>query len=230
VNATAFRALVFATWRERLSRPVALIVCVLICIATTGSAVTAARVLQDPTVPLALILGAGSIGRDVSSGVLALLLTRPVVRTTYVVAKWTAVSALVVALGCLTVAAQAILLHWRGDDVTVRELSETLFGSLTSGVGLVSVLVLFSALLPGLADIGLWVALTLVGFVVQRLLPIRVHTEWHAFLQPTLGWAATFGATPISWFGLTSYLSTVMLCLCLAALALNRKEISYASG
>ena len=230
MNAPAFRALVVATWRERLSRRMALILCVLICVATSGSAVTASHVLQDPTTVLALILGAGSVGRDVSSGVLALLLTRPLARSTYLLAKWTAVTAAVAGLGCLTLVAQAVLLRWRGVDITGGELWGAVFSSLTGAAGLASVLALLSVLLPGFADVAAWAALNVVGFLLQHWLPIRVHTEWRGLVQPTLGWTSTFGATPISWFGLTTYLSNVTICLCLAALALNRKEISYASG
>ena len=102
MNGQAFGAVVVATWRERLSRPIALIVCVLICAGVTGSAITADHTLQDPTLVLSLILASGSVGRDVSSGVLALVLTRPLVRTTYLLAKWTAVSTAVAALGCAT--------------------------------------------------------------------------------------------------------------------------------
>jgi ABC-type transport system involved in multi-copper enzyme maturation permease subunit len=230
VNRQAFWALVVATWRERLSRPVALVVCVLICAATSGAAISSGHSLNDPTLPLALILGAGSIGRDVSSGVLALLLTRPLQRTTYLMAKWTAVTAAVAGLACLTLTVQTVLLRSKGVDISGGELWSAAFSSVTSAGGLAAVLVLFSVFMPGAADIALWVALNLVGFLVQRVLPMRVHTEWRSFLQPTLAWASTFGATSISWFSLSSYLSTVTLCLCVAALALNRKEISYASG
>ena len=67
---------------------------------------------------LGLILAAGSVGRDVSSGVLALVLTRPLVRTTYLLAKWTAVSTAVAALACATLAVQTILLRSRGVDIS----------------------------------------------------------------------------------------------------------------
>jgi ABC-type transport system involved in multi-copper enzyme maturation permease subunit len=230
VNAQAFRALVVATWRDRLSRPIALVVSLFVCAATTGVAVSNSGSLEDPTLPLALILAAGTVGRDVSSGVLALLLTRPLVRTTYVLAKWIAVSSAVAALACLTLIVQTFILRSHGIDIAGSELWNAAFASVTTASGLVAVMVLFSVLVPGVADIGVWMTLNLLGFLVQRALPMRVHDEWRNFLQPTLGWASTFGATPISWFSLTSYLSTVTLCLCLAALALNRKEISYASG
>jgi ABC-type Na+ efflux pump permease subunit len=194
------------------------------------AAVSGSQTLEDPVLLLTLILAAGSVGRDVSSGVLALLLTRPVVRTTYVVAKWTAVSSAAAGLSCLTLAVQAAVLRAKGVDISASELWNATFASASSAAGLSALLVLLSVLLPGAADIAAWGALNLLGFLAQRILPLRANTEWRDFLQPKLGWVSTFGATPISWFGLTSYLSTVTLCLCLAALAMNRKEISYASG
>ena len=111
-------ALVTVTWRERLSRPVVVALCGLLCAAQTAFAVSGSHDLEDPVLVLALILGAGSIGRDLSSGVLALLFARPIVRTTYVIAKWTAVSLAAGTLGCATLIVQAVLLRSRGIDIS----------------------------------------------------------------------------------------------------------------
>jgi len=223
-------ALVTVTWRERLSRPVVVALCGLLCAAQTAFAVSGSHDLEDPVLVLALILGAGSIGRDLSSGVLALLFARPIVRTTYVIAKWTAVSLAAGTLGCATLIVQAVLLRSRGIDISAAELFGAAFASLSTACGIASVLVLLSALLPGVADIAAWVGLGLIGYLSQRALPLRVSEEWRALIQPSLGWSSTFGATPIAWSAIAAYLSTVTLCLCLAALVINWKEISYASG
>ena len=225
----ALWALIAASWREKLSRPVVVVLCVLLCVAQSAFAVSV-KDLQDPVVVMVLVLGAGSVGRDASSGVLALVFTRPLVRATYVLAKWMATSVAAAALSWATLVAQTVLLRSRGIDVSAAELFGALFGSFTAGCGLASVLVLLSVLIRGAGDIALWVGLGLLGFLAQKALPLRISDEWRALLQPSLGWASTFGATPIGWFALTSYLSTVTICLTLAVLAINRKQISYASG
>jgi hypothetical protein len=230
VSGQVFRALVAVTWREKLSRPIVVVLCVLLCVAETAGAITARHDLDDPVLILTLVLTSGSVGRDLSSGVLALLFSRPIVRTTYLLAKWLAASTAAATLSSLTLIAETLLLRSRGIDISSAELSGALFGSFSTAFGLASVLILLSVLLRGVGDIAMWVALGLVGYLTQRVLPQRVSEEWHAVLQPSLGWASTFGARPIAWFALASYLSTVTLCLCLAALVLNRKEISYASG
>jgi len=222
VNASALWALVSATWREKLARPIVLVLCVLICIGH-ASFVVSSHELEDPATPLALILGAGSIGRDVSSGVLALLFTRPLVRARYVLAKWLAVSVAAGVLAAATLLVEALILGRQGEGVPGAELAAALFASATATCGLTAVLVLFSTLLPGLGDVALWTALLLVMAVARGRLPQRVAEECQALLQPQLAWGST-------WFAILSYLSTVALCLCLAALVANRKELSYAAG
>jgi ABC-type transport system involved in multi-copper enzyme maturation permease subunit len=229
VRGQALWALIVATWREKLSRPMIVVLCVLLCVAQSAFAISV-RDLQDPVLIMVLILGAGSVGRDASSGVLALVFTRPLVRATYVLSKWIAISTAGAALSWLTLIAQAVLLRNRGIDISAAELFSALFGSLTSACGIGSVLVLLSVLIRGAGDIALWVGLGVLGFLAQKALPLRISDEWRALLQPSLGWASTFGATPIGWFALISYLSSVTLCLTLAVLAINRKQISYASG
>jgi ABC-type transport system involved in multi-copper enzyme maturation permease subunit len=223
-------ALVSATWREKLSRPIPLVLCLLLCAFTTGFAVSVTHNLEDPALILALLLGSGSVGRDVSSGVLGLLFTRPLRRSTYVLSKWLAVSSAAATLSTLTLLAQALLLARHGIGVPAPELWAAIFATLTAVLGLCSVLVFFSVLVPGVGDVALWAALSVSGLLARKVFPLRVTDEWQSLLRPTLGWTSTFQSTPISWFSLFSYLSTVTLCLLLAVLAANRKELSYASS
>jgi len=215
-------ALVSATWREKLSRPIVLVLCGIVCLGHVSFAV-AGHELEDAALPLAMILGAGSIGRDVSSGVLALLFTRPLVRTRYVLARWLAVSAAAGLLAGATLLVEALVLARQGHGQPGADLAAALFESATTTCGLTSVLVLFSTLLPGLGDAALWTALLLVVAAARGHVPQRLVDEARALLQPSLAWGS-------SWFAIFSYLSTVALCLCLGALAANRKELSYATG
>jgi hypothetical protein len=229
VTPSAFWALVAGTWREWLSRPLIAVVTLLVCATTVATSIMT-RELQGPAFVLSLVIGAGSIGRDVSSGVLPLIFTRPVIRSRYVLAKWLAVG---VAVGLLSAASVLVEVAWlahRGNGVPGAEVGEALFASATTAFGLPAVMVCLSTLVAGVGDVGGWVILNLLVQFAPKLLPLRAVAELQGLIRPELGWDTAFGAGSIAWFPVLSYLSTVTLWLCLAALSLNRKELSYASG
>jgi ABC-type transport system involved in multi-copper enzyme maturation permease subunit len=229
VSAAALWALVLVTWRERLSRPWFGTFCLAIC----GSYVVMAAgqaTLEDPVFILTLMIGGGSIGRDVSSGVLPLLFTRPLLRGRYVLAKWLALASAVAALSALTLLIQAAWLAHRGVGVPGVEVAATVFTGVSAAFGLTAVLLPLSVLVPGYSDVMVWLGLGLLPTLASRFIPQRITEEWRMFLQPQLEWGTTFGTAPIGWFRVLSYFSTVTLCLCLAVVAANRKELSYASG
>lgn len=228
MSLAVLRALIVAAWRERLLRPLYGGLCLLFCFSQLSMA-RFSHELQDPTLLLTLLIGAGSVGKDVSSGVLPLLFTRPLVRSRYVLAKWLAVGSVVTILATLTLLGEALLLWRAGLGVPRAEVAAAVFQGATNAFGIASVLVLFSALVSGMTDVLLWIGLSTLPMIAQRYLSQRVSEEWRALLDPSLDWSATFGP-PIGWFPLFSYLSTVTLCLALASLAINRKELSYASG
>jgi ABC-type transport system involved in multi-copper enzyme maturation permease subunit len=184
----------------------------------------------------ALFLGAGLIGQDYSSGTLQLLFARPVTRSQYAVSRW-----LAAALGasCLVVIRLAIgvaLLSIHGEAPTAKELA--LFGGqeVLSVFGTTSVLLLFSALLPGIGDL---IALILLGFAGGglQLSAALLKAPWLArageeigrFAGPTLELGRIFSGGPVSFFEVASYFSTVTLCLALTIVILNWRELSYAT-
>jgi ABC-2 family transporter protein len=230
VSWAAFRALVVVTWRERFSRRLFGTFLIVVCTLHVSATLTFADNLTDPVLLLVLLIGGGSIGKDVSSGVLPLLFTRPLVRSRYVLAKWVALASAVSVLSTLTLLIEAALLAHRGAGVPGGEIAAAVFKSVTVAFGTTSVLLVFSALVSGYSDLLIWVGLNLLPSIAHRYISQRVRDEWHAFLNPSLDWGATFGAAPVGWLRICSYLSTVTLCLCLAAVAANRKELSYASG
>jgi ABC-type transport system involved in multi-copper enzyme maturation permease subunit len=222
-------ALVRVTWRELLSRPFVGIICLVFC-AVEISLGSSMHDLNDPTLILTVILGAGSIGRDVSSGVLPLLFTRPIARRTYVFAKWIAVSSAASVVGAAALAIQALLLWRQGAGLSAPAIGAAVFGGATTAWGVASVLVFLSVLVAGVGDVGLWYGLHLVGILFARKAPARFNEEWRALIQPSLAWDALSGSHLLVWFRLVSYLSTVTFFLVLAVTAANRKELSYASG
>jgi hypothetical protein len=229
MNAAAFRALVVVTWRERLLRPFFGTLLLVLCATYVSSSVTMES-LNDPSFFLVLLLGAGSVGKDVSSGVLPLLFTRPLVRTQYVLAKWLALASTIAVVSTVTLLLEAAFLSHRGVGVPGREVAAVVFQSVTRAFGITAVLLPLSVVVSGYSDVLLWFGLGILPKLGHRYVPQRVADHWHMFLNPSLDWSATFGVAPIGWFQLASYLSTVTLCLCVAAIAANRKELSYASG
>ena len=65
---------------------------------------------------------------------------------------------------------------------------------------------------------------------LQQPLLTRVGTELVGFMFPKPDLALLVSASPLPLFPIASYLSTVALCLALAMVVMNRKELSYASG
>lgn len=236
------RELVIAWLRQRLTSPMRV---VLLALAFFFPLL---MVLFVPGAPLgllganatqfALILAAGMIGQDVSAGVLQLVFARPVARHEYVFSRWAAAAAGAAALMVLQVAIVSALAALRGHPHEFGESGLFALESALHAIGIVSVMTLFSALVPGLADLGV---LLVAGFTGTLLSTIgqSVHTvaflsrigeEMSHFVSPEVPLASLATGSPIPWYAIASYLSTITLCLGLAIVAMNRKELSYAAG
>src|ERR1043166_4430499 len=88
----------------------------LICVSTLGAAAITGTLspLGGIASPLALILAAGAIGQDVSSGTLQLLLVRPVSRPSYLVNRWLASGLGALGLTLFVFALGALVLMLKG--------------------------------------------------------------------------------------------------------------------
>ena len=110
----------------------------------------------------------------------------------------------------------------------------------TLALACAAVVVLLSALVAGLGDLGvylaLWLALVVSGGIAQgrgwTVADAAIHevyiTLMYPELQPHFSWLTGHGA-PL-WAELAMLASTITLCLALAIVAVNRKELSYATG
>ena len=183
------------------------------------------------------VMAAGLIGQEVSSGVLTLTFARPLRRADYVIGRWLGASALAsacVVLQVLVASAVALLRH--GDPTASQVALKILEGSLAV-TGVSALLLMFSSLVPGLGDLGL-LLLSQITVGVLSLAAInwkigwldRAATEIHRFLDASLDLAPFFGQGTISWFAVASYLSSLTICVVVAIWAVNRTELSYASG
>ena len=184
----------------------------------------------------AVLLGAGLIGQDVSAGTLQLLFARPLTRGEYVLSRWLAAALAASCLMLVQLAIAAGLLAMRGEAPGARDLAIFAGGQLFGIVGTISVLLLFSTLLPGVGDL---LALIVAGVMGQGLqlgaalfnAPwlARAGVELGRFAAPALDLARLFGGGRVSWFDIVAYFSSVTLCLALAIVVMNRRELSYAN-
>jgi ABC-type transport system involved in multi-copper enzyme maturation permease subunit len=186
---------------------------------------------------LALILAAGMIGQSVSTGTIQLLLARPVTRAQYVFSTWAAVTVGTCFVFVLQALSAALIMLARGAPVPWGGAGLFLANDALVAMGLAAVMALLSAIAPGLGDLGL---LLLTYLSTQLLLALGSFKSWgvlvgaaaelEQMLKPQLDlWPIVHGG-PVSWFAVVSYFSTVTLCLALAVMVMNRKELSYVSA
>jgi ABC-type transport system involved in multi-copper enzyme maturation permease subunit len=184
-----------------------------------------------------LVIGAGIIGQDLSAGVLQLMFARPVTRMSYVVSRWLGCMGLAVALTVIQVLSGWLLLQVRG--MPAEAGTALAFGAtqVLAAIGIVSVLTLFSSLIGGFGDLGLYLLATILGGVMSAGGQIAGaawarHTgeEIGRFLAPAPDIGRMIQATSPSWFEITSFVSTIVLCLAVAVWLINRRELSYASS
>jgi len=233
-------ALITALWRQRLTSPVRLVLLgalfgmpLLLVAFMRGAGLSALGNAQG----LVLTLGAGMIGQDVSSGVLQLIYARPVGRPGYVMSRWLAVAVAAAGVSVLQIALAFGLLAARGVGPSAQEVMLFAAGRVLECFGLAAVLVLLSSLVGGFGDLALYLLLNLGAGVVQMVGQVkgwpwvdRLAAEILGSLMPTVDLARTVTSSPIAWFPIVSYASTLVLCLALAIVVVNRKELSYASG
>jgi ABC-type transport system involved in multi-copper enzyme maturation permease subunit len=226
--------------RQRLSSPMRLL------LATAFFGVGVAPVLLTASLDLlsastmnlfAFLFAAGAIGQDVSSGVLTLAFARPVRRREYVIARWLGAGVLATFCVLLQVLAAAGAVMLRHGDLTANLLALKFLGGMLGVFGLSAVILMFSSLVPGLGDLGLYLLAMIiqavtsgVGYGKQIGWLTRVGEEMERFLGAALDPSPWLGRGTVSWFAITSYLSTITICLVVAIWAVNRKELSYASG
>jgi ABC-type transport system involved in multi-copper enzyme maturation permease subunit len=232
--------LVLATLRQRFISPIRLVILLLLGWMPMLPILLAPRAgftaLGDCYF-IALALAAGMIGQDLSSGTLQLLLARPVTRAQYVFSRWGAVAAGTILLVVLQILCGAFIMVVRGALVPWDQAALHLGNSALLALGTAAVMALLSSLAAGIGDLGL---LFLVFISAQVLEKVGMFKSWEwlvrgarellGVLKPELDLAPFFHGGPIAWLAIVTYLSTVTLCLGLAVVVMNRRELSYASS
>ena len=186
---------------------------------------------------IVIVLAAGMIGQDVSSGVLQLLLVRPIRRWEYVISRWLAVAFASAAVAFAQLACAWAILALRGFAPEPQAVGELAVAHLISAFGGAATFALLSALVPAIGDLGIWAVGAILAQASQGLGQLT-HSEWatrggqelERLLSPAVDLAGLFGRAPFPWYDVAAVVSNLALCLALAVLLVNRKELSYASG
>jgi ABC-type transport system involved in multi-copper enzyme maturation permease subunit len=230
------QTLVLAFLRQRFTSPMRLGLILLITMFPIGAVALTGQlsILSGIAAPLALILAAGAIGQEVSSGTLQLLFARPVTRPSFLVSRW--IGATLAAFGITVVAAAlgTLALIARSMAPAPLDVLRLLLEALCSAAGHAAVLIMLSSLVGGLGDLGLYVSIFFVNQMFTGLAALqrwgwleRATSEIQGFLGPQLSWVWLGRELPVSWFAVVSWGSTLALALAVGITVLNRRELSY---
>jgi ABC-type transport system involved in multi-copper enzyme maturation permease subunit len=206
--------------------------------------------LPGDSVYLALICSSGVIGSQLSDGTLSLALSRPVSIASYVFSKWFAIAVFSSIATILQLLCELIMALSRTPaainylDVAINGAERIIFC-----VGFTAVMILLSAIVSGIKDLGLFVVLSvtsgicsmlaqikvssvpegLARIAVSAVIPITQQAEvvFHALLEPLIDLSPLLSGNSISLNAITSYLAVITVCLSLAIFSLNRKELPY---
>ena len=181
----------------------------------------------------AFVLGAGMIGGDASSGVFQLLFARPVTRFQYLISRWLAVGLGAAALNAVQVVLAAMILSsnnaLEGWPVVARFIGEQSL----EAIAVAAVIACFSSVLPGIGDVVAIFASSLVLGASRLFLrsdrASLVIGEIERTLSPDVSFDAMFPGGSPAWSPIVTLATTIVLGLTIAAIMLDRREISYAS-
>jgi ABC-type transport system involved in multi-copper enzyme maturation permease subunit len=233
------RTLVVAFWRQRFMSPFRmafLLFIVGVPLLITAAMPQAGFSIAGKLTGVALVFAIGIIGQDLSSGVLQLLFARPVRRSEYVLSRWFAAGSMSAVIGVGQAALVVLIMTVRGAAPGAPEALTFVGERLFEGFGIAAVFVLLSTLVNGVGDVALWIGVQFVCGIGGMLAQAKGWTwlaraagELSGSMNPNLPIAQIAGGLA-PWAPASAYLSTVTLCLALAVLVMNRRELSYASS
>ena len=231
--------LVKAFLRQRLTSPMRLGLLTLVSLLPLGAVAIMGTLapLNSLAGPIALIFAAGAIGQDVSSGTLQLLLVRPVSRPGYLLNRWLACVFATLGIVIALLAFGTVALILRGTHPDGLDLVRMLLEAASSAAGHAAVMIMLSALVNGLGDLGIYMATLFMTQMLEGLAALekwawlaRACSEVQHVLGPQLSWEWLTHGTAPSWFAIASWASTLTLALAAGIALINRRELSYAAG
>ena len=229
--------------RQKFGSPVvvALLALLALLIAFTAAA-DGARGRAFQTASLALIvLGAGAVSRDVSTGAVQMILARPLSRTNYLLGRWLGVLAafgvfLAMAAALVVLFALAIFpaIHSAAEPLSLPALLRGGAGALLDGLLFSATLLCFSTFLPGYGDLVAYFlavvglnALQGLGAALQRPGLTSAALVARENLMPDPDWNAIFSGQSSSLEPVGRWALAVAVLLLTAALIFRRREFAY---
>ena len=225
-----YQAIILTTIKERLTNIVRLIILLGIMVVQTATYIIIGKDYGDlsDAMVFTLVMGAGIIGQDISRGVLQLLFVRPIKRANYILSKWLAISILGFSASLFQIAILVLKLYIEQEKISGAALANVVVGRLFICLATAALLSLFSTLAPGMADIVIYLIIIMIvqglrvlgqtygfNFMVQLSYPLEF------FVNPTINIHTTLTT-------LMACLFNISLCLLIASVVINRREISYA--
>jgi ABC-type transport system involved in multi-copper enzyme maturation permease subunit len=232
------RELIVAFWRQRVSSAFRMAFLLLLfgfpLLMTAAMPLGGLGIVRD-AVGITMVLAAGMIGQDVSSGVLQLLFARPVRRSEYVLSRWLAVAFAAGVVAVLQIALAWLIVTARGAPLESSTVLLTMLQRVIEVIQITAVMAMLSSLANGVSDLALWFAATVLGGILQLAAQMkgwgwigRVGAEINRIVGPDVGLVALARGTG-GWSDLVTTLSIAALALLIAVVLVNRKELSYAT-
>lgn len=232
-------AIYATTIRQLLSQPVragALIGAVLIPLLQAGFDPDPRLAPATWSMWIALLSSAGIIGLEISTGSLSLYFTRPLTRAAYVVSRWSAAASLAAGMTLIGLAAESAIVLFRDGDISLAAFVLAFTDRLFVTIGIVSVMVCFSALTSSLGDLVIWASIHILalatgaaGHMAAIVWMQDLARVLRRIANPMFDLHRVLSSSRIPWAEVLGYGATLTLAVAIAIAALNRKELSYAS-
>lgn len=185
---------------------------------------------------IAVITSAGIIGLEISTGSLSLYFTRPITRAAYVLSRWGGAASVAASMTLVSLGAESAILLYRDGEMSLAAFLLALADRLLATIGVVSVMVCFSALTSSLGDLVIWASIHILAVAAASAGQMAAMT-WMQDLarilrrvaNPMLDVHRLLASSRVPWAEVAGYAATLILAAAIAIVAMNRKELSYAS-
>lgn len=179
------------------------------------------------------ILAAGSVSRDVSSGALQMILSRPIRRTQYLFGRYVGILVAFLLFLVFTSLLAFVVVNLAAPgaaaDVSPVRLAGLIGETFLSGAFPAAILLFFSTFLPGIADLLglliLYLVLHLPGSAGSVL--SRVAEFGRENMLPDVAWKEALRGQGLALAAAGRWVFALTVYLALAALVFSRRELPY---
>jgi hypothetical protein len=179
------------------------------------------------------VLAAGSVSRDVSSGALQMILSRPIRRTQYLFGRYVGILVSFALFLVFTSLLAFVVVHLAAPgeaaEVSPARLATLTVETFLSGAFPAAILLFFSTFLPGIADLLglliLYIVLHLPGSAGSVLW--RVAEVARENMLPDVSWNRALGGKGLALAAAGRWVFALTVYLALAVVVFSRRELPY---